>query len=113
MLLPQRIIIPRTFRAAEGYSVLVAGLARLDIVLCPSASLYLTFWGAEKIQCHLGKTEGVEERRFKFAGTKLQPPENMNRVDELGPFDWVDIDVTGTSWKQSSKDICFAGLELV
>lgn len=109
MLLPTRRLQPRTFRTATGSSILVAGLARLDILYCPSSSLYLTFWGAEQVQCHLGKTEKAEARMLKFSGTALCPPESPARFEELGPLKPVHVQVKGSSWKKSTKDVCLAG----
>ncbi|GMH38392.1 hypothetical protein BSKO_06276 [Bryopsis sp. KO-2023] len=110
MLLPKRPLVARTFRTASGYTLLIAGVARLDVVSCPSASIYITFWAADQLQCHLGKTEGAEERFWKFAGRTLKPPENESRVEDLGALQPIDIEIVGSSWKKSTKDICFAGL---
>lgn len=109
MLLPKRRLQPRTFRTASGYSILVAGLARLDILSCPTASIYLTFWAADQIQCHLGRTEYAEERLLKCAGVSLCPPETPTRFQDLGPLKPVHVEVKGSSWKKSTKDVCLAG----
>lgn len=41
---------------------MVGGLARLDVVACPGATLYLTVFASDEVGCHLGKTDGAEER---------------------------------------------------
>jgi hypothetical protein len=62
MVLPRRPLKPRTFRLGVGQSVAVGGLARLDVLGCPGATLYLTVFASDEIVCHLGKTETAEER---------------------------------------------------
>lgn len=62
MLLPKRRLKPRTFRAAEGQTVFVGAVARIDVHSSPGATLYLTVWASDEIACHFGKTEGAEER---------------------------------------------------
>ncbi len=62
MLLPKRRIQPRTFRLGEGQSILLGGLARIDVLSCPGATLYLTAWLSDQIPCHLGKTDAADER---------------------------------------------------
>ena len=62
MLLPKRRLKPRTFRAAEGQTVFVGGVARIDVHRSPGATLYLTVWASDEIACHFGKTSGAEER---------------------------------------------------
>lgn len=62
MLLPKRRLQPRTFRLGEGQSIMLGALARVDVLRCPGATLYLTAWLSDQIPCHLGKTDAAEER---------------------------------------------------
>lgn len=62
LLLPKRPLKPRTFRAAEGQTVLIGGVARIDVVRSPGATLYLTVWASADLNCHFGKTKGADER---------------------------------------------------
>lgn len=62
MVLPKRQLKPRTYRIAPGQTVMVGGLARLDVLSCPGATMYLTVWASDEVPCHFGKTEGAEER---------------------------------------------------
>ena len=62
MLLPRRQLKPRTFRAAPGQTVFVGGLARIDVLTAPGATLYLTVWASDEVVCHFAKTEGAERR---------------------------------------------------
>jgi hypothetical protein len=62
LLLPRRQLKPRTFRAAEGQTIFIGGVARVDVVRCPGSTLYLTVWASSDLACHFGKTEGADER---------------------------------------------------
>lgn len=61
-LLPKSRLRPRTFRAAAGQTVLIGGLARVDVVDAPGATLYLTVWASSDIICHFGKSDRADER---------------------------------------------------
>ncbi len=41
---------------------MVGGLARIDVLESPGATLYLTVFASDEIGCHMGKTETAEER---------------------------------------------------
>ena len=43
-------------------SVLIGGVARVDVLECPGATLYLSVFASDAIVCHFGKTDGAEER---------------------------------------------------
>jgi hypothetical protein len=62
LLLPRGRLTPRTFRASVGQTVFVGGLARLDVLACSGATLYLTVWASSDIPCHYGKVDGAEDR---------------------------------------------------
>lgn len=74
MILPRRPLKPRTFRIPAGQSVTIGGVARVDVLESPTATLYLTAWISDQVVCHMGKTDGAAERYAKHAGTKLMPP---------------------------------------
>jgi hypothetical protein len=62
LLLPRQRLKPRTFRAGPGQTVLLGGIARVDVIAAPGATLYLTVWASSDVVCHFGKTEGADER---------------------------------------------------
>lgn len=62
MLLPRRQLKPRTFRAAADQTILIGGLARVDVVKLPAQSLYLTVWASDEVSCHYGRTDKASER---------------------------------------------------
>lgn len=113
MLLPKRPFKPRTYRLGAGQSVALGGVARLDVISNTGATVYLTVWASDELMCHLGKTEGVEERYAKHVGTRLVPPVGGPERVENGTFpalQGTDVHVIGDSWKESSVDIAIAGL---
>lgn len=67
-------MVPRTYCVAAGSSLLLGGLARIDLVTCPSRTIYLTIWASDLLPLHVGKTESAEERYERFVGRELVPP---------------------------------------
>jgi hypothetical protein len=62
MLLPKRPLRARTFRLGAGQTISIGGVARVDVLTAPAATLYLTLWASDEVTTHFGKTEGAEER---------------------------------------------------
>lgn len=61
-MLPRRQLKPRTFRASVGQTILVGGLARVDLLQLPAQTIYLTVWASDEVSCHYGRTDKAEER---------------------------------------------------
>lgn len=109
-VLPTRTLLPRTFRLGHGSSLLLGGLARVDVVEHPGATLYLTVWASAHINLHLGKTEGVEQRLQRHVGGLLTPPASLERWRELPAWKPRNVTVTGDAWDRSTVDVHIAGL---
>lgn len=73
MLLPKRQLKPRTFRANADQTILIGGLARVDVLSIPGQSLYLTVWASDEVSCHYGRTDKAKER-YAPLGRALPPP---------------------------------------
>jgi hypothetical protein len=111
MVLPRRRLKPRTWRLGEGSSVLIGGLARVDVVTSPGPTLYLTAFVSDDVTCHMGKTDGAEERRLRHAGGALVPPSSgAAALEALGPLAPREAAVEGGTWEHSSIDVAIAGL---
>ena len=111
LLLPKRPLAPRTYRLGEGQSVTIGGIARVDVVECPGPTLYLTVWVSDEVQCHLGKTENVDELLAKHQGTKLVPPVGDEaRIKSFAPLQPTDVQVEARSWKKNELDVAIAGV---
>jgi hypothetical protein len=107
-VLPRRRLKPRTFRIPAGSSILIAGLARVDVLSAPSATIYVTIYVSDEIVTHLGKVEGAEERRQKHTGGLLVPPYERERLPQLELVPRTAV-VEGSSWQEHSRDIAIAG----
>jgi hypothetical protein len=110
MVLPRRRLKPRTWRLGEGSSLLIGGLARVDVVASPAPTLYLTAYVSDDVVCHMGRTDGAGERRDKHVGGLLVPPLSPARMDEIGPLVPRDAEVAGDHWDRSGTDIAIAGV---
>lgn len=131
LTLPRRTLRPRTYRVGPDHTVCLGGVARLDLVSCPGATLYLTVWASDQVTCHVGKTQGAAQRQATHSGTLLVPPlpgrgqadsgtkddDKEDKEDKEGKESIVfenlvgtDVIVSGNSWKESSVDVVIAGL---
>jgi len=110
MVLPQRRLRVRTYRAGAGNCVSLGGLARIEIVSTPTATIYLNVFVSDEIVTHLGKAENAEALRAQHTGGLLVPPLSPARLQELGPLQPRDVVVDGNSWTRSSRDVAIAGL---
>lgn len=61
-MLPRSRLRPRTFRIGVGQSVLLGGVARVDVTSCPHATMYVTVWASSDVSLWMGKTENAEDR---------------------------------------------------
>ena len=62
LLHPKRRLQPRTYRTGQGTTLLVGGVARIDILDIPGATIYLTVFASTAVACHLSKTDNVGVR---------------------------------------------------
>lgn len=111
MIQPLRTVKPRTYRFGEGFTLMLAGLVRLDLIKCPSESLYVTAWISEELTCHLSKTKNIDDKIGSMRGTTLKPPIiNDMRLKSMQDLVPGDIKVEGDTWKYSTNDISIAGI---
>ncbi|PWA44869.1 P-loop containing nucleoside triphosphate hydrolases superfamily protein [Artemisia annua] len=101
---------PRTYRIKQGQTIHVGGLMRLDLNEASVQTIYVTIWASPNVSLHLGKIENAEEIWSKHAGVRLQPPNGVDRVSELGKWEAREFKVSGTSWDVNSIDLAAAGL---
>ena len=127
LLTPPGRLAPRTFRAAPGQTILIGGVARVDVVEAPGATLYLTLWASPAVGAHFCKTERADAVADKGVGRTLTPPTSLPAAapdgsaanaattlvtasPALGPLAPRDVRIVGTGWKASSVDVAVAGL---
>ena len=84
LLHPKRRLQPRTYRVAVGYTLLVGGVARLDVLQIPGATIYLTVFASSAVACHLSKTDNISERYAQDLYSCMRPP-TVKTADDLPP----------------------------
>ena len=88
LLLPRSRIAPRSFRASQGQSLLLGGLARFDVVEAPSGggpTLYLTVWAAGPVGVHYGSTEAAARARASLVARGTLVPPTVGEDDGRRP----------------------------
>jgi 30S ribosome assembly GTPase len=106
-----RRVEPITFRVASGKCVLVGGLAKVELI-GDSKPFLFTFFVANDIKLHPTDSERADEFTSKHVGKILTPPlePGQERLEEIGEFEYHEIDVKGEGWKQAAADITLRGL---
>lgn len=106
-----RPVEPITFRISAGKSLLIGGLARIDVI-GDSKPFLFTIYVANEIKLHLTDASKVDDFIRKHIGTILTPPlpPGEQRLEELGEFDSHILDIQGDGWKEASADIALTGL---
>ena len=84
LLCRQKALSPRTYRIGAGYTLFLGGLARVDLVSVPAATIYATVWASDLLPLHVGKTEKADEIYERFVGTKLYPPTDVETFASQG-----------------------------
>ena len=117
MLLPRRSLKPRTYRLGEGSTIHLGGLARLDVTSVPGSTMYVTVWVSDEVRTHLGKTSNAAAFFGAHVGRDLTPPIAADEDDldrrikqEMPTPVPTEVVITGNNWKESSVDVCIAGL---
>lgn len=77
-VLPRKPLRPRTYRLPAGATIHLGALARVDVVDCPGATMYLTVWASADVVCHFGKMDKAEALYAQHAGGLLQPPVRLD-----------------------------------
>ena len=62
LLHPKRRLQPRTYRTGQGTTLLVGGVARIDVLDIPGATIYLTVFASTAVACHMSKTDNIGDR---------------------------------------------------
>ncbi|KXZ56942.1 hypothetical protein GPECTOR_1g85 [Gonium pectorale] len=111
-VLPSKQLRGRTYRVAAGSTLLLgAGLARLDVLASPGATLYLTVFVSHHVNLHMGKTEGAEERLPRLIEQGLLcPPDSPERAAALPALQPSEVELEGSDWRRSTVDVALAGL---
>ncbi|KAL9180348.1 hypothetical protein ACHAXT_008318 [Thalassiosira profunda] len=111
IVVPKKRVEPITFRVASGKCVLVGGLAKIEVIGDTKPFLF-TFFVANDIKLHPTDSERADDFVAKHVGTLLTPPlePGPERLEEIGEFEYHEIEVKGEGWKQAAADITLRGL---
>jgi len=111
VVVPKKRVEPITFRIASGKCALVGGLAKIELI-GDSKPFLFTFFVANEIKLHMTDSTRAEEFTAKHAGKMLVPPlePGPERLEEIGEFEYHEIDIHGDGWKQAAADITLRGL---
>jgi len=111
-VLPEKQIEHVTLRVGEGKSVLIGGLARLDMV--EGKPFFFTFFISNKVKLHPTPTNKAEEILQKHIGKLVFPPFSEDRLEALTQ-ETVSHEFTihGAGWKRAAKDLHISGLGFI
>ena len=89
----------------------------MDVTSVPGPTMYVTVWLSDEVRTHLGKTANAAALFGAHVGRDLTPPIAANeddlerRIKQDMPIPVpTEVSVTGDTWKESSVDVCIAGL---
>jgi ribosome biogenesis GTPase A len=111
MVLPNKRLMPRTYRIQVGGTIHIGALARIDLLESPQRTLYLTVWASNKVPTHYSTSAKAADTFLeKHAGTKMTPPLGQERMQQFGQWGSRLVNVYGEDWQKSTRDISIAGL---
>jgi ribosome biogenesis GTPase A len=107
-VIPSKPVLAVTLRLAEGKSLLLGGLAQLDLV--EGRPFFFTSYVSNEVKLHPTSTEGASDFLEKHTGSLAFPPESPERRAALGPFESREFRVQGAGWKRAAVDVVICGL---
>lgn len=89
----------------------MGGLAKIELIGDCKPFLF-TFFVANEIKLHPTDSEKADDFTTKHVGTLLKPPlePGVERMSEIGEFEYHEIDIEGSGWKEAAADITLRGL---
>jgi len=107
-VVPKRRGQPVSLRLEEGRSLLLGGLARLDLVA--GRPFLFTAYLSDAVTLHPTATAKAAEVRRKHVGGVLTPPASLERLEALGELEEHELRVEGRGWGEAAVDVVFPGL---
>ena len=102
---------PVALRVNPGKSVLLGGLARVDLADADLGAFFLTFFVSPNLKLHPTDPKHVDEAYLaKHVGDLLSPPFDADRLADLPPPVAHAFDVDGAGFDRAAVDIALAGL---
>ncbi|CAM9421408.1 unnamed protein product, partial [Heterosigma akashiwo] len=111
-VLPESQVEHVTLRVGEGKSVLMGGLAKLDML--EGKPFFFTFFVSNKVKLHQTSTEKSNEVLEKHMGTLVFPPFTEERYKTLNAETSThDFVIEGVGWNKAAQDIHISGLGFI
>lgn len=90
---------------------MVGGLARIEVSEQSKAFMF-TFYVSNDIKLHPTDSDKADEVLRKHVGEMITPPlpPGSERLHDLGEFEYHDVIIDGTGWKEAAADISLRGL---
>jgi len=111
-VLPTQKVEHVTLRLAAGKSVLIGGLARLDVI--EGLPFFFTFFASNQIKLHATTIENGPEFVRKHVGKIISPPYSEERFDTLCTnMVTHEFVIEGKGWQYSAKDLHISGLGFI
>lgn len=109
-VIPVTPINPVTFRCGEGKSVMIGGLAQVEVL--EGLPFFLTFFISNEIKLHPTSAEKANDPDWvqRHTGTLVTPPSSVERLNQIGPMESQVFEIYGEGWKSAASDIVIAGL---
>lgn len=86
-------------------------MARVELVGDCKPFLF-TFYVANEIKLHLTSSSKADDFISSHVGKLLTPPlePGQARLEEIGEFEYHELEIQGEGWKQAAADITLRGL---
>lgn len=113
LLLPREMITPRTILLRCNQSLLLTGLARLDLLHVPrSQFVYVTVFASELLPIHVLDTPDVDRFRAAHLGTEMLgvPCGTAERLAQLPPLESRDFTLEGQGLQRSCADLVLSSV---
>lgn len=112
LLLPRGPVKPKQLSLAKGKSLLLGGLARVDVVETGfAAHVVLAAHVAPSLTLHPTSFERAEAVRKQHCGDMLTPPlGGPGRLAALGPLQTTEIEIDAGGFRRASADVAIGGL---
>jgi ribosome biogenesis GTPase A len=109
-VIPATPINPVTLRCGEGKTVMVGGLAKVEVL--EGLPFFLTFFVSNEIALHPTQADKANDPEWvdRHIGNLLAPPATPERLAEIGPMESREFEVWGRGWKTAASDLVIAGL---
>uniref|UniRef100_A0A1I7XPK4 PXA domain-containing protein n=1 Tax=Heterorhabditis bacteriophora TaxID=37862 RepID=A0A1I7XPK4_HETBA len=102
-VVPRRLLQPRTALVPVGYSILIGGVAKIDVLSSTRESnIYLTTFVSEDLPLNIMKSEDVEIFLAKYLGTEILavPCGGPERLKQWPAMESQEFDIQGNKASQ-------------